>query len=398
MECRVCSTACFDAPLVNNKSQGEGERQKDSSFVGLVFGAIVIVMLDVRRSLCEEEQSPPQGQLMSKDSIEKIATLINALVDMDYFTEEEEQEIFEHAVTMVLQEIERILPPPVLRLVIHSDDKDGIDEEHAESMKSRLIEFVKWNIKIPYLDATDEARVVTAVCAVIVESLKKGKSFKNVVEPVNSGELIMDVFVKGSVGLLDSANKKQFVETICEDLQIPFVPDRLKTWLVGMMVEAVGEVFEASILAVYQNRISEAYDWAADRVADAKESEAFKLLRQQRPYSRWSWLGNRISAKEYVDKRSEAKFGEEVRDCLVNELNEKINVIGWVCDKFEEWEGILIRNIVDLTLMESMDMEKMEGSVAYLCKENFGCTYPCFNYASSTDAQDNCCTSSNQSR
>lgn len=45
--------------------------------------------------------------------------------------------------------------------------------------RSRLIEFVKWNIQIPYLDATDEARVVTAVCAVIVESLKKGKSFKN---------------------------------------------------------------------------------------------------------------------------------------------------------------------------------------------------------------------------
>ena len=135
LESRVCSTACFHAPHANNTSEGEGKRQKDSSFFGLVFGAVVIVMLDVRRSLCEEEQSPPQGQLMSKDSIEKIATLINALVDMDYFTEEEEQEIFEHAVTMVLHEIERILPPPVLRLVIHSDDKDGIDEEHAESMK-----------------------------------------------------------------------------------------------------------------------------------------------------------------------------------------------------------------------------------------------------------------------
>ena len=64
----------------------------------------------------------------------------------------------------------------------------------------------------------DEVRVITAVCAVIVESLKKGNSFKNVVEPVNSGEFIIDVFVKGSVGLLDEGNKKEFIATIADGL------------------------------------------------------------------------------------------------------------------------------------------------------------------------------------
>ena len=50
----------------------------------------------------------------------------------------------------------------------------------------------------------------------------QGNSFKNVVEPVNSGELIIDVFVKGSVGLLDEDNKKAFIGTIADGLQIPY--------------------------------------------------------------------------------------------------------------------------------------------------------------------------------
>jgi hypothetical protein len=65
------------------------------------------------------------------------------------------------------------------------------------------------------------------------------------------------------------------------------------------------------------------------------------------------------------------KFGEEVRDLLVNSLNDRINVIGWVCDMFERWEGVLIQKIVDITLLESMDMDKMDSSISFLCRENF---------------------------
>lgn len=42
-----------------------------------------------------------------------------------------------------------------------------------------------------------------------------------------------------------------------------------------------------------------------------------------------------------------------------------------MCDKFEEWEGLLIRKVVDLTLMQGMDCDKLEIVVTYLCKENF---------------------------
>ena len=322
--------------------------------------------------------------------MQKIAGLINALVDMEYWTEEEEQIIFEHAVRSVLEQIEIMLPYPILQLVIMSDEFDGFDDETAEVLRHRLVDYCKWKLKLPYLDETDEIRVITAVCAVIVESLKKGNSFKNVVEPVNSGELIIDVFVKGSVGLLDEDNKKEFISTIADGIQIPFLPDAIKLWVVGKMMTEVAMVFEASLLFTYQRRIAQAYDWAAERVNAARQTKEFRALRVKSPGGTNFWSSRKPDPADYLrdvpifdrgrlwdngdlvlPTDDSAKFGEEVRDRLVNDLNDRINIIGWICDTFENWEGIMIQKIVDITLLESMDMDKMEGSISFLCRENF---------------------------
>ena len=329
---------------------------------------------------------PPEG-------VSKIATMINALVDMDYFTEEEEQEIFEHSVCLVLHEIEKALPEKVIRLILEVDNEDGVEDELAQTLYERLQEHVTRYVSLPYLDETDEARVISAVCKVIVESMKKGRQFDEVVEPVNSGELILDVFIKGSVGIFDSNNRKEFVDNIVVDLNIPFLPEGLKRWAVGLMLDAVGDVFESSIIMVYQDRINESYAWARERVADARASDDWEELLVLEPTVGWSWLWGRRGwrAQDIVaagpkfasgrhfqngqllipDRSGKATYGEAVRDKLVDELNERINVIGWVCDKFEEWEGLLIRKVVDLTLLAGMDLEKLETCIKYLCRVNF---------------------------
>jgi hypothetical protein len=329
--------------------------------------------------------------LSTPQQVQKIAGLINALVDMEYWTESEEQQIFEHAVKLVLEAIETMLPEPMLRLVIYSDDDDGLDEEAADTLRSRLVEYCKWKLKLPFLDEMDEVRVITGVCAVIVESLKKGNSFARAVEPVNSGELIMDVFVKGSVGLLDEENKREFIETISDGLQIPFLPEKIKIWVVGKVMMEVALVFEQSLLFTYQTRISQAYGWAAERVGAARMSKAFHELHRNKPHRPgYLWGLRKINAAAYVSQLplldsgrlwengdlilptgDSDKFAEEVRDRLVNNLNDRINIIGWVCNKFEEWEGHLIQKLVDITLLESMDMDKMEGCVEFLSRENF---------------------------
>ncbi len=86
--------------------------------------------------------------------------------------------------SVVLHEIERALPDLVIRLIVEVDNEDGIDDDMAQTIYSRLVEFVQKEVSLPYLDDTDEARVMSAVCAVIVESMKKGRCFDEVVQPV----------------------------------------------------------------------------------------------------------------------------------------------------------------------------------------------------------------------
>ena len=55
--------------------------------------------------------------LVSDEEVVKISALINVLIDMPYWTETEEQEMFEHAVTMVLNEIAEVVPKPFASLM-----------------------------------------------------------------------------------------------------------------------------------------------------------------------------------------------------------------------------------------------------------------------------------------
>lgn len=186
------------------------------------------------------------------------ASLINTLVDMDYFSEEEEQEIFEHSVVVILSEVEQILPQMFLQVVLQAREK-GMDDDVAEKLRSRLDTYVKSRVQLPYLDETDEARVVSSVVAIVVQCMKTGQDVDSVCEPRQSGELILDVFVKGTVGFLDEQNRKAVVQDIGDDfLNVPFVPERFKYWVIGMAVDAVGECFESSIRECYHRRTAEA--------------------------------------------------------------------------------------------------------------------------------------------
>jgi hypothetical protein len=188
---------------------------------------------------------------------------------MDFFSEEEEQEIFEHSVVIILTEIEQTLPETYLELVLDAREK-GMDDEVADQLRHRLDQYVKSRVQLPYLDETDEARVVSSVVAVVIECMKTGQNVDTVCEPRQSAELILDVFVKGTVGFLDEHNKKAVIQDIGDDfLNVPFVPDRFKHWVIGYAVDAVGECFESSIRECYHRRTTEAEMHAKQRVEDA---------------------------------------------------------------------------------------------------------------------------------
>ena len=74
--------------------------------------------------------------LVSDDEIVLMSTLINQLVDLDDWTEEEEQDIFEHCVAMTVEEVGTLLPSPFYELLQNSTAK--YSKESAEALRSRL--------------------------------------------------------------------------------------------------------------------------------------------------------------------------------------------------------------------------------------------------------------------
>ena len=73
----------------------------------------------------------------SDDEVVAAAELINNLVDLGYFTEEQEQEIFEFAVCRLVDDLVTVLPNEMINLV-HSDAILPKDEASA------LVLFAAW--------------------------------------------------------------------------------------------------------------------------------------------------------------------------------------------------------------------------------------------------------------
>ena len=60
---------------------------------------------------------------LSARQVEQTVTLLNAVLDLDNFTDEEEQLIFKHAVCQVVRAIEETLPRPFLTLCTRSAER-----------------------------------------------------------------------------------------------------------------------------------------------------------------------------------------------------------------------------------------------------------------------------------
>lgn len=103
----------------------------------------------------------------------KIASLINAIIDIPLVSEEMEQVIFEHAVAIIDAALDDILPE-VFAGLLHDDGK-GIDKDHARDFSRRLAEAVNKRINLPYLNEEQEGRLIQTVIDPIVKAMIDGK-------------------------------------------------------------------------------------------------------------------------------------------------------------------------------------------------------------------------------
>ena len=108
----------------------------------------------------------------------KVATLINAIIDIPLVSEEMEQIIFEHAVAIIDAALDDILPEIFAGLLRDSDK--GIDKDHARDFAQRLAQAVNKRVNLPYLNEEQEGRLIQTVIDPIVKAMIGGRRLDDI--------------------------------------------------------------------------------------------------------------------------------------------------------------------------------------------------------------------------
>jgi hypothetical protein len=119
--------------------------------------------------------------LMSQEEQKKIAAIVNALIDIPLVPEDMEQTIFEHAVTLVDQALQDVLPAAFSELLRNAET--GIDKDHARQFSDRLVVAVNNRIDLPYLNEDQEYRLLQTVIDPVVKGMVSGKKLDDLLPP-----------------------------------------------------------------------------------------------------------------------------------------------------------------------------------------------------------------------
>ena len=130
---------------------------------------------------------------LTPQQIEQTVVLLNAILDLEDFNDAEEAVIFRHAVCSVIMEIERLLPRPFLKLLLHAHPTDGLGQEQSKQLCQRLREQVGEAIDLPYLSARHEGQVVSCVVELVVGATGKGLSFDDMLAIERSGPMLSSI-------------------------------------------------------------------------------------------------------------------------------------------------------------------------------------------------------------
>ena len=98
-----------------------------------------------------------------------MCTLINDLVDLDRFTEAEEQVIFTFAIDKIVKVLDEDLTP--IHYAMAHGKHQPLSRANADVLMARLYDHVSTEVRLPFLDEVDERRIKRCVIALIVHSM-----------------------------------------------------------------------------------------------------------------------------------------------------------------------------------------------------------------------------------
>uniref|UniRef100_A0A7S2CWM7 Uncharacterized protein n=1 Tax=Octactis speculum TaxID=3111310 RepID=A0A7S2CWM7_9STRA len=235
-----------------------------------------------------DKLKPPRCcPLLSGKEIKKIASVINRLVNLEYFSEEEEQLIFEYYVKRITYEVWEELPPVYIDLV-HSSKDQGISTSYGQIIEKRVMGLVHKKKEItstlPFLTEFDEMRVKRCVVAIIVQSMVNGATFDELCDcgTVEGQNLMLHVFAKGVASRFEEPSEKaMIIQVLVDELDfgVPGLKQVVKysaAYFIGVLGECVEKgLNRAAKEFIEGKRITDPDDESGLGLPDTPEYEAY---------------------------------------------------------------------------------------------------------------------------
>lgn len=196
--------------------------------------------LSVRYLGTAAQRSWRAKQLMSDTEVSNVALLINNLVDLEFFDENEEQEIFEFCVCKLVEKLAECLPNEYI-FQVHSEKSMG--KEHAKTFELRLRHWLYGHCDLPFLGEQDQRRIVRCVLVLLMRSMRKPMSQVGELSDLERHKLVFDVFVKGALEVFyDESRKRQVIANVENyGSAIPFIPHFIFGYICEMLLSHAGE-------------------------------------------------------------------------------------------------------------------------------------------------------------
>lgn len=221
--------------------------------------------------------------LVNDKCLKTIATLMNDVVDTDAFSEEEEQDIFEMATVLVLDEIAGILPSTYVEMIRGRNTEyfeKTLKRKDIEYFEKRLNEFVRLRLRLPFLSELEEKVVFQCIVHVLVTAMVEQKGVEHALMN-HQKAIVVEVFMKSMIGIfVDEERRMKCVGDILEHIKgVPFVPQPVIGKVVAKVLELVGSVIEVSLKDALDQilliRVHEQSAGQSDMHHDVSAREAF---------------------------------------------------------------------------------------------------------------------------
>ncbi len=123
--------------------------------------------------------------LLKPEEQKRFATLINTMIDIPWVPEEMEQQIFEHALSIIDNSLQGTLPTIFQGLMRNA--QKGIDRTQIPEFTERLITTTNKKFDLPYLNEDQESHILRLVITPMVKAMADGKTLNDLL-PTAPGE------------------------------------------------------------------------------------------------------------------------------------------------------------------------------------------------------------------